>query len=88
MYVHVTPEGGPAGPVTETRRSLLRVRVGSGLRDPDTAHFGQRPRTLQPRACVPQLSTGGLIHYIFKSNICILTFHIDKLKVKFKNISY
>ena len=55
MCVHVTPEGGPAGPVTKTRRSLLRVRVPSEVRDPDKARFSQRPRTLQRRACVPQL---------------------------------
>ena len=80
MRVHVTPAGRPAGPLTETRRSLLRGPGGITGQGSRHHTFGLKtPHPATESLCAEATSTNRLINYIFLkingSIIRILTFH-------------
>ena len=67
MHVHVTPEGRPAGLLTETRRSLLRGP--SGITGQGSRHGILKLKTPHPATeslCAAAMSTNRLINYKVK----------------------
>ena len=67
MPLHVTPEGRPAGPVTETRCSLLRGP--SGITGQGSRHGILKLKTPHPATeslCASVTSTNRLINYMVK----------------------